>query len=184
MSFPIAIIVVGEESVRTYINWERVGALSVGQWLSQGPNMGKVHMEGHPLWQPYTAKIKDTLLNPQENHCLYYTIEEILDVREHGLGAYVSGPSSSRGRRCRGPSHGHHRLTPRPQVSIERNEASTPSHRSSRARLTLQWLSNALFLPAAVLIYSVNISSALAYLMLVNAPKNQQSLPSDVYWKA
>lgn len=166
-------------------NWRSADPQSVGRWLSQGPSIRKLDLESHPRWQPYTAKVKSVVLDPQDNDWLHYEIEDILDVGGHGVGDYVSHDGSSRGRRSRGSTYKDRRPTEsRLRETAERHDASTPPSWSGRARHALQCLSNALFLPVSVLIYSVNISSALGYLMLVNTPNSQQNPSSDIYWKA
>lgn len=104
----------------------------------------------------------------------------------HGVGYYISHTGSSQGRRSRGSIYRDHQPTEsRLRETAERYDASTPSLSwSGRARHALQCLSTALFLPVSILIYSVNISSALGYLMLVNIPNSQEHSSSDIYWKA
>ena len=158
----------------------------MGQWLYQGPNIRKLDQESHPRWQLYTVKIKSVVLDPQDNDWLHYKIEDILDMGGHGVGYYISHTGSSQGRRSRGSIYRDHQPTEsRLRETAERYDASTPSLSwSGRARHALQCLSTALFLPVSILIYSVNISSALGYLMLVNIPNSQEHSSSDIYWKA
>ncbi len=141
-------------------NWS-ADSRSVGQWLHQGPNIRKLAQESHPLWQPYIEKVRRVVLDPDHNDWLHYKMEDIMNVEGHG----------ARRRRLR-------------ETAEQRVASAPPPSWSRRARHALRWLADALFLPAAILLYSVNISSAFGYLMLVNTPNPQENSSSDIYWKA
>ncbi len=59
---------------------------------------------------------------------------------------------------------------------------SPPNWRRT-AMAVLGEVRDAVFLPFSVLVYAVNITSALGYLMLMNTPAYQQGASPEVYWK-
>ncbi|RDW56851.1 hypothetical protein BP5796_12918 [Coleophoma crateriformis] len=167
------------------IDLTSAGSQSVEHWLCQGPDLEKLDQESNPRWKSYTAEVKRVVLDPQASDWLHYSIEDLLNVREHGTAYHVSNTSLDRGRQARGSINRDQRSTySRPRETADQHNAlAALSTWILRANQALQWLFGVLFLPISILIHSVNISSALGYLMLVNTSISQQNGSSDIYWK-
>jgi hypothetical protein len=167
LGFAIDNFLLISQTFRVSASSSRDGLRSVGEWLCEGPNICKLSQENDPRWHLYSADVKRLVLSTQNNYWLDYNISDILAIG--GQGGTDFDPRTALDRR-------------RPRRPTER-EPLSPQNWRKTAMDVLGKLRDAAFLPISVLVYVVNITSALGYLMLANAPSPQQSASPEVYWK-
>jgi hypothetical protein len=162
------------------------GRQSVRNWLCTGTDIPSLTPEGDSLWQEYSAKVKDLVLDPRASSCLDYDINDMItfDVAQNEDARSESRQTGwfrswwLRGRSSRRPTER--------ELEDGRggNLAITPLRNLGNKTIdVLRTVGEVMFIPTSLLVYILNISSAFAYLMLVNTPVFQKSSSLDKYWK-
>lgn len=180
MGLAIAEFIFPAANLHMDASWRSPHPQPLTEWLCRGPNIRVLDQESHQRWQSYIADVKSVLLSPQDNDWLNHNIEDILD-----LGAQIVGDPLSHASWSRVTLDGD-----RQPAEIELGETAEehdvptpPKNWKSRARHARQYFFSKLYLPSSVLIYSINISTALAYFLLINTPDSERNASSNIYWK-
>jgi hypothetical protein len=154
----------------------------VAEWLCKESSIPPLIQESDLRWPVYVAKVQSMVLDKQRNEWLGYDINNILKFEEHSQNVSRHHRTVWWRRRWRNPRN--RRPTERliEETSEPGDGTASPKWKEKLDR-GLRTLRKVLYMTLAVLIYSINISSALGYLMLANPPGLQQTSSPDMYWK-